>query len=484
MTCRLRRVPGFGVAGIAAQFLCGTALAQSCLWSGGDGTEIPTARVDVGMAYDAAQGRTLLYGGQSHTTGQVYGDTWEWDGSAWTLLAVSGPPADSNYVMAFDAARSRMVLFRPYNAVQSWEWDGQAWTLANSGSPPGGGWFRLFYDSFYHTVSMLQIVSSSSRLWDWNGTVWTQRATGTGLSTTNVPAAAFDSSRNRIVVFLAGYNSPGQTWEFDDVLGTWSMIPAYSPSARQSALAVYDSVSARTVLFGGYTSGPYPDYLHNVRETWEWNGSTWTETSNAGPGPFGGIAASFDSARARIVLFGGQGYDYGPNQTWEYNAAATNPGVIITQQPARILLQPGDTGSFHITATGSGPLGYQWRRDGQALGDGGNVSGSQTPDLTIGPVAGTDTGTIDCVLTDVCGPWISNPGSLTVQVPCYPNCDNSTIPPILNPNDFQCFLNVFAAGCFGPPQDCYVNCDQSTTPPYLNANDFQCFLNAFAAGCT
>jgi hypothetical protein len=30
---------------------------------------------------------------------------------------------------------------------------------------------------------------------------------------------------------------------------------------------------------------------------------------------------------------------------------------------------------------------------------------------------------------------------------------------------------------------CYANCDSSTAPPILNANDFQCFLNAFAVGC-
>src|SRR5262249_29885737 len=29
---------------------------------------------------------------------------------------------------------------------------------------------------------------------------------------------------------------------------------------------------------------------------------------------------------------------------------------------------------------------------------------------------------------------------------------------------------------------CYSNCDGSTTPPVLTANDFQCFLNRFAAG--
>jgi len=31
--------------------------------------------------------------------------------------------------------------------------------------------------------------------------------------------------------------------------------------------------------------------------------------------------------------------------------------------------------------------------------------------------------------------------------PCYPNCDGSTIAPVLNVLDFNCFLNRFAAGC-------------------------------------
>ncbi len=60
---------------------------------------------------------------------------------------------------------------------------------------------------------------------------------------------------------------------------------------------------------------------------------------------------------------------------------------------------------------------------------------------------------------------------------CYANCDASTIAPILNVNDFTCFLNKFAAA------DTYANCDGSTTPPTLNILDFVCFLNRFAAGC-
>ena len=61
---------------------------------------------------------------------------------------------------------------------------------------------------------------------------------------------------------------------------------------------------------------------------------------------------------------------------------------------------------------------------------------------------------------------------------CYANCDASSVPPILNANDFQCFLNAFAADAS------YANCDGSSVLPILNANDFQCFLNQFASGCS
>jgi hypothetical protein len=61
--------------------------------------------------------------------------------------------------------------------------------------------------------------------------------------------------------------------------------------------------------------------------------------------------------------------------------------------------------------------------------------------------------------------------------PCYANCDDSNAPPLLNANDFQCFLNKFAAA------DSYANCDGSTVAPVLNANDFQCFLGQYAVGC-
>jgi hypothetical protein len=67
--------------------------------------------------------------------------------------------------------------------------------------------------------------------------------------------------------------------------------------------------------------------------------------------------------------------------------------------------------------------------------------------------------------------------TLTREYYCPANCDNSTTPPVLNVNDFACFLNKFASA------DPTANCDCSTTSPVLNVNDFACFLNEFASGC-
>jgi hypothetical protein len=69
---------------------------------------------------------------------------------------------------------------------------------------------------------------------------------------------------------------------------------------------------------------------------------------------------------------------------------------------------------------------------------------------------------------------------------CYANCDGSTMEPVLNVDDFTCFINEFAAAGTLPHEQQvthYANCDQSTVAPVLNVDDFTCFINLFAQGC-
>jgi hypothetical protein len=83
------------------------------------------------------------------------------------------------------------------------------------------------------------------------------------------------------------------------------------------------------------------------------------------------------------------------------------------------------------------------------------------------------------------GPAITDMGAYEFHF-CYPNCDASTAAPLLNVEDFSCFINEFAAAQALPHQQQlahYANCDQSTTPPVLNVEDFSCFINRFVQGC-
>jgi hypothetical protein len=76
-------------------------------------------------------------------------------------------------------------------------------------------------------------------------------------------------------------------------------------------------------------------------------------------------------------------------------------------------------------------------------------------------------------------------GTLGLQS-CYANCDGSTTAPVLNVDDFTCFINAFAIGQTLPHAQqvtTYANCDGSTTAPALNVDDFTCFINGYALGC-
>jgi hypothetical protein len=69
---------------------------------------------------------------------------------------------------------------------------------------------------------------------------------------------------------------------------------------------------------------------------------------------------------------------------------------------------------------------------------------------------------------------------------CYANCDGSTVEPVLNVDDFTCFINEYAQAQTLPHEQQvahYANCDSSTIAPALNVDDFTCFINRYAQGC-
>src|SRR5437660_6981519 len=74
-----------------------------------------------------------------------------------------------------------------------------------------------------------------------------------------------------------------------------------TPPARDFAAMDYDSAHAVTVLFGGSAQGS-----GDFRDTWTWNGSSWSQMlPQTSPPTVVGGAMAYDSRRGVSVLFGG-----------------------------------------------------------------------------------------------------------------------------------------------------------------------------------
>lgn len=88
-----------------------------------------------------------------------------------------------------------------------------------------------------------------------------------------------------------------------------------------------------------------------------------------------------------------------------------NTPVAITTQPASLTVTSGSSASFSVTATGTAPLTYQWKKDGSIVNGGTGAS------LTIGTAAAVDAGSYNVVVTNPVGSVSSGSAKLTVNTP-------------------------------------------------------------------
>jgi uncharacterized delta-60 repeat protein len=93
---------------------------------------------------------------------------------------------------------------------------------------------------------------------------------------------------------------------------------------------------------------------------------------------------------------------------------------ILTNQPASVSVDAGQTALFTVGALGTGPLSYCWRKDGLPLAGGSGAS------LTLTNVLGADAGNYDVVVTNVYGSATSAVAVLTVN-PAVDQAFNPTV---------------------------------------------------------
>jgi len=264
-----------------------------------------------------------------------------------------------NHAMTYDSARGKVVLFGGKNGLvrnnETWEWDGTNWIQMNpAAKPTARSAHAMAYDSARGKVVLFGGSSGGDETWEWDGTNWTQLNPTTKPSVRDSHAMAYDSARGKVVLFGGHYydgthNALNDTWEWD---GTdWTQLnPATKPSARNGHAMAYNSARGKVVLFGGGSSGG--------DETWEWDGTNWTQMNPATkPSVRYYHAMIYDSAREKVVLFGGYTGSYN-NETWEWDGTnwiqmnpATEPTARIAHAMAydaardKVVLFGGETGT-------------------------------------------------------------------------------------------------------------------------------------------
>jgi hypothetical protein len=247
------------------------------------------------MAFDAARGQVVLFGGERDGGGNTrLGDTWEFDGHNWMQVASEGPEPRAFHAMVYDDSSRTIVLFGGNTFVggfqgrvnDTWEWDGSQWMERTPLNPPTerdvhamafdslrgvivmyGGWGRLRPGD----TGIGQLVDT----WEWNGDQWSWISDDGRLGVWG-HSMAFDTATNRTILFggIQGCCPSANTWTWDGL--AWERLDTCSPIGRDVAAMAFDSTSRETVLFGGWNGGALGDtWKLSLRScSADWNGDS------------------------------------------------------------------------------------------------------------------------------------------------------------------------------------------------------------------
>ena len=96
-------------------------------WRRVDAAASPSPRDGHAMAYDPVRQRVVLFGGQADGPTWL-ADTWEWDGVTWIQRSpATSPPMRAHAAMAFDPTHNKMRALRRYDRRRVRRYVGMGW---------------------------------------------------------------------------------------------------------------------------------------------------------------------------------------------------------------------------------------------------------------------------------------------------------------------------------------------------------------------
>ncbi|EEF61791.1 Immunoglobulin I-set domain protein [Pedosphaera parvula Ellin514] len=218
------------------------------------------------------------------------------------------------------------------------------------------------------------------------------------------------------------YESPrvvaAQNGQFEDVFAPFD-VHVYRFSQTNQPPTILFQPQSRTNSVGTTASfSVTADGTGPLTYQWRKNGFNLTDGGNV----FGAGLPSL--MVTNISLSDAAGYDVVVTGFGSVTSAPTATLSVLASQSPTINGQPqsranyaGTTVSFSVTADGTSPLVYQWRKDGSNIVDGGVISGASAPTLTLTGISSVDAGSYSVVVSNVAGSVLSIPATLTVIYP-------------------------------------------------------------------
>lgn len=265
----------------------------------------PPIRDSYSMAFDAADGYVVLFGGFGPNN--QYGDTWTFADGIWTYHNLTGPSPREFAAMAYDVKDKEVVLF---------------------GGDCCGGYQGSNDVSFKDT-------------WTFAHLQWTKLTPVPSPGNRTAAVMAWDGKDNYIVLFgglnTATYNDLGDTWAFSG--GAWTkMTPTIvnstkPPKVRERASMTWDPADNEVLLYGGYSTAAF----NTLNDTWGYQNDNWTKINTTRtPGLMDDAAMTYDAPLGHVVLVPGDTLYLGgtlPGGLWEFSA---NNWVSLYFSPAPV----------------------------------------------------------------------------------------------------------------------------------------------------
>lgn len=366
-------------------------------WAQLAASNAPPARSGAMVAWDPARARLVMFGGVEPWFSSMLDETWTFDGAVWVQMGtMSAPPARAYGMMAFDAARQRLVLFGGYTSAQgwltdTWEWDGVGWQqVVTANAPTGRGQGAMAYDPvrarcvLYGGLGVS--IGSQDELWEYDGVDWTPVPAAAGVIGGRLAhAMAFDERIGEVVVIgghepsATGGGSALASWSWNGSRWQAHALLAAAPSLRYGASLIAEPGFGSVILYGGGdTSGRLLDEtlrwdghawvalpgmglggrahaasctvpqgawlfggmggtqaIQFFGDTWQWDGFAWSQLANGGgPSPRANTELAYDVGRGRAVLFGG--YDTTAHgDTWSFDGVAWQQHTVAVAPSPR-----------------------------------------------------------------------------------------------------------------------------------------------------